>query len=157
MKKAKTLNHFNMRAEQNQWSAKMTYKIPQKAYLEQMESTTKAFEKFPNSADNRKNELWYKGIKGAIDSGNKSRIHTRLYDVMQPTPYGAAGYTATPSSIINTELLNYSRPLGKSNVKSFVDNAKQALKDYTYTTGDLVSKDHQWLTKMIHETGNKVH
>ena len=76
---------------------------------------------------------------------------------MQPTPYGAAGYTATPSSIINTELLSYSRPLGKSNVKSFTDKAKQALKDYTHTTGDLVSKDHQWLTTMIHETGHQVH
>jgi len=157
MDKAKTLNHFNMRSEQGSWSAKMTYKIPQRAYLEQMESTTKAFNKFPNTPDNRSNELWYKGIKGAVDSGNKNRIHSRMYDVMQPTPFGAAGYTATPSSIINTELRNFSRPLGKSNVKSFTDKAKQALKDYTHTTGDLVSPDHQWLTTMIHETGHQVH
>ena len=157
MEKSKTLNHFNMRPEQNQWTKKMTDKIPLKAYREQMQSTTKAYERFPNSADNRKNELWYKGIKGAVDSGDSNRIYTRMYDVMQPCPYGAAGYTATPSSIINTELLNYSRPLGKSNVKSFVDKAKQALKDYTHTTGDLVSKDHQWLTTMIHETGHQVH
>ena len=157
MEKSKTLNHFNMRAEQNQYTKAMTKKIPLKAYREQMESTTKAFEKFPNTPDNRSNDLWYKGIKGAVDSGDSSRIHTRMYDVMQPCPYGAAGYTATPSSIINTELLNYSMPLGKSNVKSFVDKAKQALKDYTHTTGDLVSKDHQWLTTMIHETGHQVH
>ena len=157
MKKTKTLNHYNMRLEQNQWTETMTRKIPLKAYREQMESTTKAFEKFPNTADNRSNELWYKGIKGAVDSGNSSRFHSRMYDVMQPCPYGAAGYTATPSSIINTELLSYSRPLGKSNVKSFTDKAKQALKDYTHTTGDLVSKDHQWLTTMIHETGHQVH
>ena len=157
MEKTKTLKHYNMRLEQNQWTETMTRKIPLKAYREQMESTTKAFEKFPNTPDNRGNELWYKGIKGAVDSGNSSRIHSRMYDVMQPCPYGAAGYTATPSSIINTELRNFSRPLGKSNVKSFVDNAKQALKDYTFTTGDLVSKDHQWLTTMIHETGHQVH
>ena len=157
MEKSKTLNHYNMRLEQNQWTETMTRKIPLKAYREQMESTTKAFEKFPNTPDNRSNELWYKGIKGAVDSGNSSRIHSRMYDVMQPCPYGAAGYTATPSSIINTELLSYSRPLGKSNVKSFTDKAKQALKDYTHTTGDLVSKDHQWLTTMIHETGHQVH
>ena len=47
---------------------KNDYKIPQKAYLEQMESTTKAFEKLnANSADNIKNgDLWYKGIKGEL-------------------------------------------------------------------------------------------
>ena len=157
MEKSKTLNHYNMRLEQNQWTETMTRKIPLKAYREQMESTTKAFERFPNTSDNVNNNLWYKGIKGAVDSGNSSRIHSRMYDVMQPCPYGAAGYTATPSSIINTELLSYSRPLGKSNVKSFTDKAKQALKDYTHTTGDLVSKDHQWLTTMIHETGHQVH
>ena len=157
MKKAKTLNHFNMRSEQSQWTQSMTNKIPLKAYREQMESTTKAFQKFPNTPDNRSNELWYKGIKGAVDNGSSSRIHAKMYDVMQPCPFGAAGYTATPSSIVNTELLSYSRPLGKSGVKSFVDNATEALTKYAGTTGDLVSKDHQWLTTMIHEVGHQVH
>jgi len=157
MKKTKTLNHFNMRSEQRQWTQSMTNKIPLKAYREQMESTTKAFQKFPNTPDNRSNELWYKGIKGAVDNGSSSRIHAKMYDVMQPCPSGAAGYTATPSSIVNTELLNYSRPLGKSNVKAFVDDATEALTKYAGTTGDLVSKDHQWLTTMIHEVGHQVH
>ena len=157
MKKTKTLNHFNMRSEQSQWTQSMTNKIPLKAYREQMESTTKAFQKFPNTPDNRSNELWYKGIKGAVDNGSSSRIHAKMYDVMQPCPFGAAGYTATPCSIVNTELLSYSRPLGKSAVKSFVDNATEALTKYAGTTGDLVLKDHQWLTTMIHEVGHQVH
>ena len=157
MEKSKTLNHFNMNTERNQWSRSMTEKIPLKAYREQMQSTTKAFDKFPNTPDNRSNELWYKGIKGAVDSGSSSRIHSRMYDVMQPCPFGTAGYTATPSSIINTEIFNYSRPLGKSNVKNFIEASKGAVKDYTGTMGDLVSKDHQWLATMIHETGHQVH
>ena len=157
MEKSKTLNHFNMNTERNQWTRSMTEKIPLKAYREQMQSTTKAFDKFPNTPDNRSNELWYKGIKGAVDSGSSSRIHSRMYDVMQPCPFGTAGYTATPSSIINTEIFNYSRPLGKSNVKNFIEASKGAVKDYTGTMGDLVSIDNQWLATMIHETGHQVH
>ena len=59
MEKSKTLNHFNMNTERNQWTRSMTEKIPLKAYREQMQSTTKAFDKFPNTPDNRSNELWY--------------------------------------------------------------------------------------------------
>ncbi|MGI9270113.1 MAG: minor capsid protein, partial [Porticoccus sp.] len=157
MKKSKTLNHFNMRSEQKQWNRSMTDKIPLKAYREQMESTTKAFEKFPNSADNKTNMRWYQGIKNATDDGRQSLIHSSMYDVMQPAPYGVAGYTATPTSIVNTELRNFSNPLGKSAVKKFTDASQKALKDYTGTMGDLVGGDHQWLATMIHETGHQVH
>jgi SPP1 gp7 family putative phage head morphogenesis protein len=157
IEKSDMINHFNMTSEKK-WSKSMINKIPLAAFQKQMASTTKAFEKFPKTADNKASWRWYERLRRAVDAKDKNLIYLRFDDVMKPASARYAGYTTTPSSIVNTALSSKTtQPLLKKDVDKFISGAKKSLENYTYTTGNEIAIEHQWLNTMIHEIGHQVH
>ena len=157
LEKTDMMNHFNMAIERNKWTKSMTDKIPLSAFEKQLASTQKALSRFPDTEDNKKAKGWFNIIKRSVESKDKNQINRTFIDVMQPCSGGLAGYTTTPSSIVNTALSPRVKPVLKKDIKKFLKDSKQSLKDYAYNAAGNVEYEHQWFATMIHEIGHQVH
>ena len=157
LEKTDMMNHFNMAVEKNRWTKSMTDKIPLSAFEKQLASTQKALNKFPDTEDNRKAKGWFNIMKRSVESKDKNKINRTFIDVMQPCSGSLAGYTTTPSSIVNTALFPKAKPVFKKDIKKILKDSKQSLKDYAYNAAGNVDYEHQWFATMIHEIGHQVH
>ena len=157
LEKTDMMNHFNMAVERNRWTKNMTDKIPLSAFEKQLASTQKALNKFPDTEDNRKAKGWFNIMKRSVESKDKNKINRTFIDVMQPCSGSLAGYTTTPSSIVNTALFPKAKPVFKKDIKKILKDSKQSLKDYAYNAAGNVDYEHQWFATMIHEIGHQVH
>ena len=157
LEKTDMMNHFNMAVERNRWTKSMTDKIPLSAFEKQLASTQKALNKFPDTEDNRKAKGWFNIMKRSVESKDKNKINRTFIDVMQPCSGSLAGYTTTPSSIVNTALFPKAKPVFKKDIKKILKDSKQSLKDYAYNAAGNVDYEHQWFATMIHEIGHQVH
>jgi len=155
--KSNMMNHFNMAVERNTWTKSMTDKIPLSAFEKQLASTQKALNKFPDTEDNRKAKGWFNILKRSVEQKDKNVINRTFIDVMQPCSGSLAGYTTTPSSIVNTALFPKAKPVFKKDIKKILKDSKQSLKDYAYNAAGNVDYEHQWFATMIHEIGHQVH
>jgi len=157
LEKTDMMNHFNMAVERNTWTKSMTDKIPLSAFEKQLASTQKALNKFPDTEDNRKAKGWFNIMKRSVEQKDKNVINRTFIDVMQPCSGSLAGYTTTPSSIVNTALFPKAKPVFKKDIKKILKDSKQSLKDYAYNAAGNVDYEHQWFATMIHEIGHQVH
>jgi len=157
LEKTDMMNHFNMAVERNTWTKSMTDKIPLSAFEKQLASTQKALNKFPDTEDNRKAKGWFNILKRSVERKDKNSINRTFIDVMQPCSGSLAGYTTTPSSIVNTALFPKAKPVFKKDIKKILKDSKQSLKDYAYNAAGNVDYEHQWFATMIHEIGHQVH
>ena len=157
LEKTDMMNHFNMAVERNTWTKSMTDKIPLSAFEKQLASTQKALNKFPDTEDNRKAKGWFNIMKRSVEQKDKNVINRTFIDVMQPCSGSLAGYTTTPSSIVNTALFPKAKPVLKKDIKKILKDSKQSLKDYAYNAAGNVDYQHQWFATMIHEIGHQVH
>ena len=157
LEKTDMMNHFNMAVERNTWTKSMTDKIPLSAFEKQLASTQKALNKFPDTEDNRKAKGWFNIMKRSVEQKDKNVINRTFIDVMQPCSGSLAGYTTTPSSIVNTALFPKAKPVLKKDIKKILKDSKQRLKDYAYNAAGNVDYQHQWFATMIHEIGHQVH
>jgi len=172
LEKSNQVNNFAMSGER--WNKKQVKRYSKKVIEDQLKTTQKAFDAYPESLKFEDSRKFFEYSKKAIKEGDeKAYVHV-LKNILKPCGKTYSGYTTACSSVVNTKLRETSRLLTKKDIKEFKKAAKgildqkardlsNPLKEYIFKEKKLPSvsaaqdRDISWLSTMIHEIGHQVH